>query len=162
MNFLILFIPFSIIVHDYFVSITEINHHPELETLEVGVKIFADDVEAAIYKTDNIKLHIGEMFEEKDTDKYLAKYINEHLKIKVNGEPVTLQFLGHEMEKKNAVWCFMEAFEVAIPKSIEIENTILIDEIEDQRNIIYYGKLKGSTPYTLIFGKDKTKEELQL
>ena len=148
------------IAHDYYVSITEINHNPETESLEIGVKVFADDVETAIYNMDSVKLHIGEMFENKDADKYLSNYISEHLKIKVNGEQVEFQFLGHEMEKKNAVWCFMEAFEIKSPQSIEVENTILIDEFEDQRNIVYYGKNRGATPHTLILGKDKTKEQL--
>ena len=118
--------------HDYYVSITEINHNPEMGTLEIGVKIFADDVEKAIYRTDSVKLNIGEMFEHEGTDKYLEAYINEHLKIKVNDQQISMQYLGHEMEKKNAVWCYMEAFEVDVPNSIEIDNTILIDEFDKQ------------------------------
>ena len=162
MKILMLFISFFIVTHDYYVSITEINHNAEMETLEIGVKIFADDVENAILKSDSVKLNIGEMFEHESTDKYLSQYLNEHLKIKVNGKMITMQFLGHEMEKKNAVWCFMEAFDVDVPESLEIENTILIQEFEEQKNIVYYGKSRGATPHTLIMGKDKTKEHLRL
>ena len=151
---------FSFGLHDYYVSITEIDHNKEANTLEIGVKVFADDVEKVIERKEGVKLNIGELNERDDSDKYLAPYIQEHFKIRVNGEDRKMEFLGHQLEKRDAVWCFFEVFEVESLLEIYIENTILVDEFDEQQNIVYFGKAEGR-PHTMIFGKDKTTETLK-
>lgn len=156
--FALLFLSF--VSHDYYVSITEIDHNKDSNSLEIGIKVFADDVEKVIEREHGVKLNVGEINEREDSGKYLAPYIQKHFKLKVNGSLRTMEFLGYQMEKRDAVWCFFEIFDVDEIKEILIENTILIDEFDEQKNIIYFGKKEGR-PHTMILGKEKTSEVLK-
>ena len=126
-----------------------------------SLKIFADDIEQAIQSSENINLKVGEVDEIDRCGKYLSEYLKEHFKITVDGQLKDMEYLGHEMDRMDAVWVFFEAFEVDDPSEILIENTILIEEFEEQRNIVYYGKSDGR-PYTAFLAKDKTLELIQI
>ncbi|MEM7162809.1 MAG: DUF6702 family protein [Bacteroidota bacterium] len=159
--FLSLFFIFVFGAHDFYVSITEIDFNPEANTLEIAIKTFANDIEQAIDKEEEAMLNIGEMNEHPDCDTYLKDYFKNHLKIEVDGAPAKLEYLGREMEKRDAVWTFFEVFDIEDPKQVKITNLILVDHFKNQQNIVYFGKEEGS-PFTLMFTKDKTSEIVKL
>lgn len=149
----------AFVAHDFYVSIAEIDYNDESKSLEVSVKVFADDLEKVIKDKEGITLHIGEMNENEQCGAYISAYLKEHFKITVDGEEKSLEYLGHEMEKRDAVWSFFEVFDVDQPKDVQIENSILVNEYEGQKNIVYFGKAEGR-PYTLMFNKDKISESI--
>ncbi len=156
-----LFLCSVFVAHDFYVSITEIDYNDQSKSLEVSLKIFADDIERVIEEKEGVKLNIGEINENEKCGQYLNAYIKEHFVINVDGEEKVLEYLGHEMEKRDAVWTFFEVFDVDQPSEIKIENTILVNEYEGQQNIVYYGKSEGR-PHTLMMNKDRISESIQL
>jgi len=149
------------VVHDFYVSIAEIDYNEGTKSLEISLKVFADDLEKVIEDQKGLKLNIGEINEDAKSGEYMTEYLKEHFIITVDGKEKTLEYLGHEMEKRDAVWTFFEVFDVDNPGNIEIENSILVDEYEGQQNIVYFGKSEGR-PYTLMMNKDKTKASIEL
>lgn len=159
--FISLFIFSSFVLHDFYVSITEIDYNPETQSLEIAIKSFADDIEKEIERSEKLLLNIGEEDEHADCSAHLNAYFKKHFKIEVDGVQKELEFLGHEMEKRDAVWTYFEVFDVQEPRVVKITNTILINAHEQQQNIIYFGKQEGR-PHTFMCTKDKIEAVVQL
>ena len=60
----------------------------------------------------------------------------DHLKIKANGLPLNLKFVGYEIEEE-AAWCYFESEEVAPLKQLVIQNRILYEQHDSQINMIH-------------------------
>ena len=131
----------SWLLHKFYVSLSEIRFNSESERLEVSIRIFPDDLDRALQSIFGISAHLATDMEHKEADSLLQIYLDFHIAIKVNGEPVILKYLGKEPEA-DAIWCYMESEPIIAPSSILIRSSLLTDEFEDQVNIIqvYNGK----------------------
>ncbi len=69
-------------------------------------------------------------------DKLVADYIKNHLKIKVNGKLLQLQFVGYEKEEE-AIWSYFQVSNVASIKKIEVRNDLLYEYKKEQINILH-------------------------
>ena len=70
---------------------------------------------------DQIKQEVEEMLE---------KYLQEHLVLKVNDQPVDINYLGHEMDRE-AIWCYLEVQNIKAVQKVEVENSILFEEFDE-------------------------------
>ena len=137
---LILLLAFPLLLgtssHKFYVSITKIEYVAEKQSVQIITKIFTDDIEDALQQRYNPSINLGtEKQTETDTD-FLKKYILQKLKLKVNGEPVKLNYLGQEYDTDMVV-SYIEVTGVKSLNTIEIENTILMDMFSEQQNIIH-------------------------
>jgi len=110
------------------VSNTLIHQNTEVNTLEITIKIFSEDLN---HLRENLKTHSQETNYEFDTNEYIQK----NFKLTVNKKLVKLVPLGREVENE-LVYCYYEVHEVINIQTLEIENTILFDLFEDQINMI--------------------------
>lgn len=143
LGFLLTFLSF---LHPFYVSVTEIEQNPETMVLQVSSRIFFDDLERALNRAYKIKTNILKPTDRKQTDAMIAAYVVTHLKIKVNGEPVVLKYLGYEIEEE-AAWCYFETVKTAPVKKLEIRNDILFEQHESQINMMHVtigGKRKST------------------
>lgn len=123
-------------LHDFHVSITDINYNPKTKSLEIAVKIFTNDLEEALEGIGAPKLRMGTPREDKSTDTLLCRYLLNRLKITAGEKALKMVFLGKEYED-DATWCYLEVTQMARPTSLRVENHILLEWFDDQSNLIH-------------------------
>ena len=137
---LILLLAFPLLLgtssHKFYVSITKIEYVAEKQSVQIITKIFTDDIEDALQQRYNPSITLGEEKQTEADIDFLKKYILQKLKLKVNGEPVKLNYLGQEYDTDMVV-SYIEVTGVKSLNTIEIENTILMDMFSEQQNIIH-------------------------
>lgn len=124
------------LTHPFYISVCQMDHNPDTHGLEITFKIFIEDLEQALEAQGTGKLHLGTSRESEDTDRYIARYLEQHVLIEVNGQPLIGKYLGKEAEM-DVVWCFVEMKDVPSINTITVTNTLLIDMFEDQTNMVH-------------------------
>ncbi len=144
-------------LHKFYVSITKIEYVKEKKSLQIITKIFIDDIEDALQQRYNPSISLDTKKETEAANEDLKKYILQKINIKVNGKPVSLNYIGKEYDTDMVV-AYLEVTDVKELNTITIENKILLDVFSEQQNIIH---LKTPTSRkSLILDKDEPKGEL--
>lgn len=124
--------------HDFHVSIIDVNHNQEKNTIEVSIKIFIDDLEKALTEENKApKLFLNTKKENQKGNTYIKAYLNKHFKITIDGEPLNGNYLGKEYEN-DVCWMYVEYTNIKKPKNISIQNSMLLETFSDQANIIHF------------------------
>ncbi len=124
--------------HDFHVSIIDVNHNLEKNTIEVSLKVFIDDLEKALTEEDKAPtLFLNTKKENQKGDTYIKAYLKKHFKITIDGEVATGNYLGKEYEN-DVCWMYVEYTNIKKPKSISIQNSMLLETYSDQANIIHF------------------------
>lgn len=146
----------SVNEHDIHVSVTDIELSADGK-VEVVVKVFLDDL------MHSMGLEMGAELPDNYTssDDLVNKFLENSLKLKVNGE--TLEYVLEDTTPSSpALWITLTGETSDAIKTIEVDNTILIDLFDDQSNMInvsYKGKRYSElldvdkTIYTVSVGK---------
>jgi hypothetical protein len=125
------------VLHPLYISVTEINHNATDKNLEISCKIFADDLEKTIGSVYNKKVDLANPSNKAEAEKLVTGYIKSHLLIKLDGKPVTLEYVGYENENE-AVWSYFQVPNTAnAPKKIEITNSILFETYDKEINLMH-------------------------
>lgn len=152
---LLLLIPLmAFTLHKYYISLTQIDYKSQEKTLQITMRLFTDDVEKTLNTNFKKEFKLDTPQELATTNQLIAYYINNHFKVIVNGKQLNIKFLGKEYEN-DLVYFFIEINDVATINSIEIENTILMDEFEEQQNIIKLNIDKVLKTMILVHSNDK-------
>lgn len=120
--------------HPFYVSVTEINHNAADKTLEISCKIFIDDFEKTlktVYKTPFDLTN-----NQAAASRQITDYLQKHLRITVDGRPVSFSFIGTEKEDV-AIWCHFQADNLPSASRISITNNILHELSDKQINILH-------------------------
>jgi len=138
--------------HDIHLSLCELRYNETSGSFEVSIRIFIDDLEAAIEKEGVKGLEIGTPKEIASADEYIASYLNEHFSIVVDNVKLKGSFLGKEMTNDYlAVWCYIEYPKVrAGENKCILSNNILFEVYDDQRNIMDIRMNKSHKEYTIF------------
>lgn len=123
-------------LHPFHISVTEINHNAADKTLEISCKIFTDDFETILAKNYKTKVDLINPSAKAAMDSLVKKYIFSHLQIKADGKPVAFSYLGFENDKE-AAYVFFEVVTISSVSKLEISNSILYDQFDDQMNIMH-------------------------
>lgn len=155
LSFFLLLLPlFSFtVLHEYYVSITQVDYSEKTKALQITTRLFEDDLEFALRKHYGDTLRLSKYPE--NVDKHLANYLKRFFKVTINGELVKLNYIGKEYDDGVAL-CYLEVENVARIKSIEISNTILFDIYENQENIIRTNI--NSKPKTFVLNANNSVE----
>ena len=141
-------------LHKYYVSITKIEYVKEQKSIQIITRIFTDDLERLLKERfdDSIVLASGK--DEKQIDSYIQKYMLSKINISINGKESTVNFLGKEYDE-DVVQCYMEIENVNVINSFEIENKLLFDVFNEQKNIVRTSINKKNKSFILIPENDK-------
>lgn len=123
-------------LHPLFMGVTEIQHNAQDHTLEISVKLFADDFENALEKANHTTIDITNPKDTARASQLIARYLQQHLQLKVNGKPVQLVFIGYEKERE-AAWSFVQVNNINTVQKVEITNTLLYDAYDQQINLMH-------------------------
>ncbi len=128
-------------MHEFYVSLTEIRYNAQNESFEISMRIFPDDLDRALLERTGIYTQLGTELEHLEADSLLMVYLLENFTMMVNSEELTLDYLGKEPES-DAIWCYLESSKIAAPENLTVRSTILTEFFPDQVNIIqvYLGK----------------------
>ncbi|MCH7408033.1 hypothetical protein MM239_01385 [Belliella sp. DSM 111904] len=154
---LIIWLGWKAMFHPFYISLTDIRYNEDQQSLEIAQKIFWDDFEISLSKTFESKV---DFINPENTDRLenmVKKYLLTHNQITINGKAIKLNYLGFEIEE-DAAWFYLEGVLTETPNSVEINNTILIKEFDEQQNLVNF--YMGRKPKSIILHKDKTKGSL--
>ncbi len=122
--------------HQFYISICEMDHNPDTHTLEITFKIFTDDLEQALEAQGTGKLHLGADRESEGADRYISRYLEQHVSIEIDGRILEAKYLGRETESE-VTWCYSEIGDVPSISTVTVINTLLIEIFEDQTNMVH-------------------------
>jgi len=131
-------------LHPFHLSICEIEHDAKSETLNITSRLFQDDLEVALNEISGTSEYFSEVKEDKIKND-LQKFFRDNLQVIINGNTLTIRFLGFEIEE-NVVYCYLEITEIKSLGEITIQYTPLIDTFTDQINLAhirYQGKVRS-------------------
>jgi len=141
-------------VHKYYVSITQIEYVKDKQSVQIISRIFVDDIEKLVRQRYDKNVTLNDGQDELIIDGYIKKYLSEKIYISINGAPSILKFIGKEYDD-DIMRCFLEIENVSSIKSFEIQNKVLFDIFDDQKNIVRNNINGKNKTFVLIPQKDK-------
>lgn len=122
-------------VHKYYISLCEVEYIQEQKSLQVTLNLFVDDLEFTLNKNHQIEMQLNTDAEVKNSDELFEDYLQHHFIVKVNEEEKKYNYIGKQYDD-NLVRFYLEITDVEHLKKLEITNTSLIKDFNDQQNII--------------------------
>lgn len=126
-------------LHPFHISVCSINYAAEENSLQITIKLFADDLEEALNQSSTANTSYIDVLNPTDPaqlDSIVRKYLAEHLEFTVNEKAIKPQFLGFEREDLT-MWCYLEITDIAGLNKVKVQNTLLLDTFNDQINIVH-------------------------
>jgi len=128
---------FLIWVHPIHISVTEINYNEKSKSLQITSRIFVDEMELGVRaQRKEPELDILEPKNGATTKEMIKNYFEAHVKIKIDGKPVKINFLGYEKEDISFV-SYLEIENIKKLKTIEVFNDLVTEIHEDQSNLVH-------------------------
>lgn len=157
---LILFFVFTSFtpVHKFYVSVTEIEHNQKAQSLQIISRVFTDDLESVLRQRYDDKIRLGKGSETLDIQEIFSRYINQKMKINLDHKSRDLKYIGREYENDMIVF-YIEVENVKNFQNIKVMNSLLMDLLEDQKNLVHVeakGKIKS-----LILSRGKEEDLLK-
>ena len=142
-------------LHSFFIKQTELRFNPYPKKMERAQKIFWDDLEVALSKEAGMTVDFLKPKDKAKLEAQVKAYLLKHTLVWVNGKLVSLSYVGYEVEK-DAAWFYLESPATTIPKSVEVQNTLLLRDFDGQQNIVHV-YLNSKSPRSLLLGEGKEK-----
>jgi hypothetical protein len=141
------------LLHPFFVSVIDINHNPKEASVEISVRAFAEDIEKTVQKYTTKKIDLLSPADAGFLDSQIGSYISQKIRLKVNGQPVVLKYLGHELQKES-IWMYLEVPKIADMSSLELDCKLLYDFEVNQTNLVNVKSKGVSKSYKLDYPKN--------
>lgn len=122
-------------LHPFYLGITHFKYNATNKAIETSVKLFVNDFEDALKKTNNKPIDLINGANKDELNKYIDSYLKKNLLLKVNSKTAEYSYIGFEVEKE-VVWIYVEYKNIKSIQSLEIDNTLLYDHLKQQTNII--------------------------
>jgi len=159
LSFSVILFIWTSVFHPFFISLTEIRFNPESKKMEIAQKIFWDDLEEALGNHFDEKVDFLNPTDKAKLDRQVKEYLLKNNQVTVNGKVLTLNFLGFEVDE-DAAWFYLESSATELPKTVEVKNTILLEDFDGQQNIVHvYSESKS--PRSLLLGKREEKGRIE-
>lgn len=138
----------SFSAHPYYMSVTEIEHKPQQKELQIACKIFMDDLEDALKADTKKSITLTDEKQKANHQALIYKYLQQHLKLIVDGKPVSYEMLGFEKEQE-AIWNYLVVKNVSSFKTVTVYNDVLYQLRDGQINIIHFKANNNRQSYRL-------------
>ena len=132
------FLLFTILgLHPVHISVSEIGYSEKDKALQMTSRIFIDDLELAVQAAvGDSDLDLLEPGNGRTTDQLVSQYLSRHIRLKVDGKPVVMNYLGHEREDLTLV-CYIEFPGVRKLKKAEVFDDVIHELHADQSNLVH-------------------------
>ncbi|SDS60466.1 DUF6702 family protein [Gramella sp. MAR_2010_147] len=125
--------------HETYLSVTEIEYNKPKKSLQVISRVFIDDFEDVLNKRYQRDISLSYKADLETHKGLMEKYLDKKLKITVDGKILDLKLLGSKFDADQIV-LFIEATGVDDFKKVSVENLILTDLFDSQKNITHVKK----------------------
>ncbi len=142
LTFLLLVVYSTVLIaHEFYISITSIQHHPETQKLSIRVKIFVNDLEESIFQEEGVRLGLGTNTPIENAQAHVEHYLCSKLSISVNDSLIPLNYLNQKVEtaeivEDNVIICQLEAYNISEIVKIKVHNSLLTNAFDSQTNIV--------------------------
>lgn len=147
--------------HPIHTSTAEADYNRATKQLEVSLRVFADDFEAALSDLAGQKISL-EKTPRAELDALARAYLIEHFTVKTrDGTLAPQRLIGRELkDAANELWLY---FEIALPAGIDgarIDYTVLRARFADQLNSLHLRD--GNRQQTLVFLPKQPEQTVRL
>lgn len=146
---------FIAVLHPFYVSVIDINHNIKDNTVELSIRIFTPDLEQTLQKYSATKVDLANPKDKALLEKQISTYLLQKLQLKINGQPSTINYIGHEIQMES-VWIYAEIPKIQQLKKLEVNCQILYDFKDQQSNIFHVKSNGNEKSYKLDFPKSNT------
>lgn len=135
--FVLMILPSSIGVaaHKYYVSLTQAEYNDETKTLEIAVRVFADDLELALTRANKRAVYLDKTA---DVSNLILAYLQANFEIQ-NSKNETQKFKWVGIETKvDSVWIYIET---AMPEGLggaRARNNLFFELYPEQINTVNF------------------------
>lgn len=124
--------------HKFYMSLTVVDHNNTDKTLEFTIRLFADDLEAAVAKRGTPLKHGQPGF-----DKAVFAYVQQTLVLKrADGSAVPFAWVGLE-NKVDVTWVYVEARGVDATAGLTVRDALFQDLFSEQVNMLHVNDARG-------------------
>jgi hypothetical protein len=128
-------------IHGFHLSQTLIEYNESEAALQISMSLTLDDLEKALEDAGAPRLHLCTEKEHDSGNELIFNYLKRNFEISVNGEATAYDWIGKELnDDMEGVWIYLEITNLSELKEIEVKNQILIEALDDQKNIV---QIKG-------------------
>lgn len=143
------------LLHAFHLSKTDMTFKPKDKSMQITLHIFIDDLELGLEKQGHKKLFVGTERELQQVNDLILKYLQNNFNVKVNNKQIAYTWVGKETTfDKQALWVYLEMKNVKAVQNMMVENKILTEVFDDQKNIVQINIPSKKQGYFLL---DKTK-----
>lgn len=133
------------ILHPVHISVTNIEFNENKKYFEISIRLFTDDFQASLshYSNQTIILQNSKKYPQK----IINNYIVENLKLKINGTWINKdKYILQKIEQKDiTIWLHYKIpFKEQI-NEISIQNTMIFNLYQDQKNMLIFSKNNQTT-----------------
>ncbi len=119
--------------HDYHVSVTQMQYNTSSKLFEVSIRIFTDDLELALSKSNQNKRFTIRNNDQNDT--YVSAYLQKRFLLRNAQKGIqVLKYVGKEQEE-DATWIYLEIPAPLPVSGLSLENSVLAEIFDDQVNM---------------------------
>ena len=122
-------------MHPFYLGVIDLKYNKNEKAIQGSVKLFTNDLEATLTKINRKTVDLINSKKKEETSKILFDYLLKHVKLTNNSKLAPLKFIGYEIEQE-AVWMYVEFTAINQPKHVNIECTLLYEQLKEQINII--------------------------
>ena len=138
--------------HETYLSVTEIEYDVEQESIQIISRVFIDDFENVLSKRYQKDISLSYKEDLSVNKAIMEKYLDRKLKITVDGKLQELKLLGSKFDADQIV-LFLESTNIKSFKKVKVENLILTDLFDAQKNITHVKK--GEEIESMLLTKSK-------
>jgi hypothetical protein len=145
--------------HAFHICKTDMVYKPAEKSLQITMHIFIDDLELALEKQGQSKLFIGTEKEKSGANDLIINYLQKNLNLQINGKKTAYAWIGKEpTADRQALWVYLEVKDVKSIKDVQVENKMLTEVYEDQKNIVQINVPNKKQGYFLL-ERSKTSDK---
>ena len=122
-------------LHEFHSSVTQVDYNAKDKSLEITVRLFTDDLCIALESNGAPKMELGTQAEPPSANEHIESYLKKCLSFIVNGKTTSFKYLGKEAQL-DGTWCYLEIEKIGSIKKLEIENSLMLSEFDDQTNMV--------------------------
>ncbi len=142
--------------HKFYLSVTNVEYSEKDQALQIISRIFIDDLDELLQTRYEFDAELATEDESDQAVAYIERYFNSKFRVFVNGEERPYTFLGKKYDK-DLILCFLEVKDLPGDQlqSVGLQNEILTDLFEEQKNLVHFNILGNKKSVVLIRENNK-------
>ncbi len=149
----------AFIPHKFYVTTTSLRFVESNNSFQITSRLFIEDIESILVQSSIPDLKLAPDNDESVVDSLLTNYFEDNLIFTSVENEFKINFLGKEY-KDDMMVCYFELKFDKLDENINIQNTLLFDFSEEQKNIIHYRN--GNQRKSFLFTHTQPRFKIKL